>query len=376
MKRGHYRAAYDSLLLLRAHPILAAKELFYVHCQMEVEDGITRTGRHHAEPHKSTANEDGVHDSSQRRLPFTKLSSRLSTARPINYWQKLAQLFSIPRNRRAIIAAVVCMISQQFCGINVLAFFSSTFFCSAGDPRDNGAGTYSLRPLYFSWGFGLANFIFTFPAYFFIDTKGRRWLLLITLPFMAISMLAAGLSFLIPDTNPAHVAVIVLWTFVFVFFYSWGMGPVPFTLSAEVLGTESRVVGMSFSVFCNLFGAGLLALFVPALTAAIGHTGLLGIFAFLNVVSFILVFFFVRETAGAAVEGTFGSMISVSLEELNYIFAVPTAKHAVYQLKTVLPWAWRYYVKRDKTCHDQPEKLYTWASARDREMQEMTHDGA
>lgn len=60
-------------------------------------------------------------------------------------------------------------------------------------------------------------------------------------------------------------------------------------------------------------------------------------------------------------------MTFMSLEELNYIFGVPTVQHIRYQLTTAVPWAWRYYVKRDKTCPDQPEKLYTWASARDQE---------
>jgi hypothetical protein len=124
---------------------------------------------------------------------------------------------------------------------------------------------------------------------------------------------------------------------------------------------------MSFAVFANLFGAGLLTLFVPALTIAIGHSGLLGIFAALNILALVLVFFFVRETAGAALGGTPGSMTFMSLEELNYIFGVPTVQHIRYQLTTVVPWAWRYYVMRDKTCPDQPEKLYTWASAKDQE---------
>ena len=145
--------------------------------------------------------------------------------------------------------------------------------------------------------------------------------------------------------------------------------PVPFTISAEVFPLENRVVGMSFAVFCNLFGAGLLTLFVPALTIAIGHSGLLGIFAALNIVAFVLVFFFVRETAGAALGGTPGSMTFMSLEELGYIFGVSTVKHVRYQLTTVVPWAWRYYVKRDEDCPDQPEKLYTWASAREQEKQ-------
>jgi hypothetical protein len=61
-------------------------------------------------------------------------------------------------------------------------------------------------------------------AYYLIDRRGRRWLLLVTLPFLAISMLATSLSFLIDSHSSAHAPVIALWTYIFMFFYSWGMG--------------------------------------------------------------------------------------------------------------------------------------------------------
>ena len=99
---------------------------------------------------------------------------------------------------------------------------------------------------------------------------------------MTISILAAGLSFLIPNPdghNPAYVIVIGLFTYIFVALYSIGLGPVPFTYSAECFPLEVRMVGMSLAVFTNLLGAGLLALFVPVLTAKLGHLPLLGIFA-------------------------------------------------------------------------------------------------
>ncbi|WPH00120.1 Hypothetical protein R9X50_00294300 [Acrodontium crateriforme] len=370
MKRGYYGAAYESLMLLRFHPILAAKELFYVHCQMEVETRLLLHHQRDSEARPARVRSRSVFE----KGPLSKINrlrpavlQRQETARPINYWQKLSQLFTVPRNRRALMAACVGMTVQQICGVNVLSFFSSTFFCNATSGLGNTSNSAYVQPLFLSWGIGLANVLFSLPAYYFIDSKGRRWLLLVTLPCMALSMLGAALAFMIPTGHPAHLPVIGVFTYIFMFFYSWGVGPVPFTLSAEVFPLESRVVGMSFAVFVNLFGAGLLALFVPALTPIIQHTGLLGIFAFFNVVSFVLVFFFVRETASAAVGGRFGSLVSVSLEELNYLFAVSTARHAAYQVKTVLPWAWKAYVKRDPQCSVQPEKLYTWASGLERE---------
>ena len=115
---------------------------------------------------------------------------------------------------------------------------------------------------------------------------------------------------------------------------------------------------MSFAVFTNMFGLGLIILFVPALTNVLHHSGLLGVFAALNVVSFILVFFFVRETAGAALERTPGSLTFISLEELDYLFGVSTKRYAARQIE-VLIWAWRYYILQDKSCSG-PERFYSW----------------
>ena len=157
------------------------------------------------------------------------------------------------------------------------------------------------------------------------------------------------------------------------------MGEVPFTYAAEVFPLENRMTGMSFSVFSNFLGAGLLTMFVPILTAKLGHAWLLGIFAVLNAAAFILVFFLVPETAAAAVERKEGSMNSVQLEQLNYIFGVTPGRHAWFQLTTLPPflvkyvsWAivytWTALSRGDLDDLDEPrmERLYRWSEKRDR----------
>ena len=42
------------------------------------------------------------------------------------------ELFSVGRNRRAVLASGIVMFMQQFCGINVIAYYSSTIFRQAG----------------------------------------------------------------------------------------------------------------------------------------------------------------------------------------------------------------------------------------------------
>lgn len=91
-----------------------------------------------------------------------------------NYVSRFAELFTIPRVRRASLAAWTVMIAQQMCGINIIAFYSSTIF------REAGASEFAA--LMASFGFGLVNFVFAWPAFFTIDTFGRRSLLLFTFP--------------------------------------------------------------------------------------------------------------------------------------------------------------------------------------------------
>lgn len=75
-----------------------------------------------------------------------------------------------------------------------------------------------------SWGLGLVNFLFTIPAYWLIDSRGRRFLLLATYPFMAAFVLGTCLSFLHPDER-IRFGLVSAFMFLFVIAYSLGQGP-------------------------------------------------------------------------------------------------------------------------------------------------------
>ena len=135
MKKGRYQKAYRSLLRLRNTPLQAARDLYYVHAQLTIEHAVIGES---------------------------------------NYAKRFVELFTIPRVRRATLASFTVMIAQQMCGINIIAFYSSSVFAQAGASN--------LTALLASFGFGLVNFVFAFPAVWTIDTFGRRALLLFTFP--------------------------------------------------------------------------------------------------------------------------------------------------------------------------------------------------
>ena len=295
MKKNRYRDAHNSLLRLRNHPLQAARDLYYIHAQLEVED------------------------------KFIKKS---------NYLERFLDLFKVPRIRRATLAASTVMLGQQMCGINIIAFYSSTVFREGGSSHK--------EALFASWGFGLVNFVFAFPALRTIDTFGRRSLLLFTFPQMAWTLLAAGFCFLIPKESDAHLGLVALFVFLFAAFYSPGEGPVPFTYSAEVFPLSHREVGMAWAVATCLFWAAVLSITFPRMLAAMTPTGAFGFYAGLNLVALVMIFFWVPETKQR------------TLEELDYIFAVPTSTHCKYQLTVWLPYFVKRYVLRDKNARLEP----------------------
>lgn len=113
---------------------------------------------------------------------------------------------------------------------------SSTIFRQAGASR--------REALIASFGFGLVNFVFVWPAIWTIDTFGYRSLLLFTFSQMAWSLLATGLCFLIPENSPAHLGLVTMSIYVFAALYSPGESPVLFICSAECFPLMHREIGL------------------------------------------------------------------------------------------------------------------------------------
>ncbi|KAI5300377.1 hypothetical protein KEM55_007806 [Ascosphaera atra] len=217
---------------------------------------------------------------------------------------KIFELFKVPRNRRAVIASEIVMFMQQFCGANVIPYYSSEIFLRAGFTQ--------VAAMAVSLGFGVLNWIFAVPAIYIIDTFGRRKLLLSTLPLMALFLLFSGFSFWIPleTQHSAHIGCIALGIYLYGIVYAPGMGPVPFTYSAEAYPLYVRTYGMALATATTWFFNFVLAISWPSMVHAFTHQGAFSFYAGWNVVGFVLVLFFVPETKGK------------TLEELDQVFSM------------------------------------------------------
>lgn len=190
----------------------------------------------------------------------------------------------------------------------------------------------------------MINFIFAWPAVWTIDTFGRRALLLATFPNMFWTLLATGMSFYIHNTT-ARIALVALFIYLFDIFYSPGAGPVPFTYSAEVWPITHRDIGMCWSIAWINFWSAVLGLTFPRILIAFKTQGAFGFFAGLNIFMFVLIFLFVPETKQR------------SLEDMDYLFAVPTRSFISFEVRKTTPWFFKRYITRS-TKEEKPELLH------------------
>ncbi|KAF2839604.1 putative MFS sugar transporter [Patellaria atrata CBS 101060] len=295
MSKGRHAAAYEAMTRLRYNKIQAARDVFYMAELLKAENSM-------------------------------KLGQ-----------SKLMELIKVPRNRRAMLASEIVMFMQQFCGVNVIAYYSSSIFVDSGFS--------DLSALGASAGFGWINFLFAIPAVYTIDTFGRRNLLLTTFPLMSLFLLFTGFSFFIPNDDAhrsARVGCIALGIYLFGIVYSPGEGPVPFTYSAEAYPLYVRAYGMSLATATTWFFNFVLSITWPSLVDAFTPQGAFGWYAAWNIIGWWLVLLFMPETKGK------------TLEELDQVFSVPTRLHAAYGLRQAMWFVKRYILRRDVP----PEKLY------------------
>jgi MFS family permease len=197
LKKNRPRDAYHSFLRLRPTKLQAARDLYYAHVNLEIEASLKRG----------------------RNLVW--------------------EMFSVPRNRRAALASWIVMFMQQFCGVNVIAYYSSVIFVQDG-------GFSERTGILASLGAGIINWLFALPAVYTIDTFGRRNLLLTTFPLMSLFLFFTGSAFYIPE-GTGRIACVALGIYLFMVVYSPGEGPVPFVYSSEAYPLRVRDIGMSFA---------------------------------------------------------------------------------------------------------------------------------
>ncbi|KAF7883399.1 uncharacterized protein EAF02_005319 [Botrytis sinoallii] len=166
------------------------------------------------------------------------------------------ELIGVGGNRRALTIACLLQGLQQLCGFNSLMYFSATIFTIVG----------FSSPTLTSLSVALTNFILTCAALMLIDRIGRRRILLISIPIMAIGLLLCSIGFHFMDlpstlssttttsssTSTSRIPPLIILTAIMLYTaaFALGLGNVPW-MQSELFPLSVRSLGSSLSTCTN-----------------------------------------------------------------------------------------------------------------------------
>jgi SP family myo-inositol transporter-like MFS transporter 13 len=213
----------------------------------------------------------------------------------------LKQLYVVPANLRALIAACGLMAVSQLGGFNSLMYYSSTLFGLVGFKDPVAVGTIIAA----------TNFFFTGVNMLLVDRLGRRRILLCTMWGMALFLTIAAVAFhwipinkdlTLKSTEVGWPAYTVLASMIiYVAFYSSGMGNTAW-LSSEFFPMEVRSYG-TMMLTCTCWGSNIIV--ASTFLTQMENTTPSGAFGFYAAICFfgwIAVYFCYPEVMGMTLE--------------------------------------------------------------------------
>jgi len=207
-----------------------------------------------------------------------------------NFNPSIFQLFNSPQYSKVLLLGLVIAVFQQWCGTNVIFNYAQEIFVGAGFDVDGMFINIVIT--------GIANVVFTFVALYTIEKWGRRTLILIGAGGLGLIYLTLGTCYFMGMTGVLMVALVVAAISV----YAMTLGPVTWTLLAEIFPNRIRGVAMATCTFALWVGCCTLTFSFPPMNAALGSSGTFWIYSGICICAFIFLFRNCPETKGKSLE--------------------------------------------------------------------------
>ena len=185
---------------------------------------------------------------------------------------------------------LVIAVFQQWCGTNVIFNYAQEIFVGAGFDVDGMFINIVIT--------GIANVIFTVLALYTIEKWGRRTLILLGAGGLGVIYLVLGTCYYMGLTGFAMVALVVAAISV----YAMTLGPVTWTLLAEIFPNRVRGVAMATCTFALWVGCCTLTFSFPSMNAALGSSGTFWTYSAICICAFVFLFRNCPETKGKSLE--------------------------------------------------------------------------
>ncbi|MCK8622412.1 sugar porter family MFS transporter [Prevotella sp. E13-27] len=199
-------------------------------------------------------------------------------------------LLTSKKYRKVLLLGLVIAVFQQWCGTNVIFNYAQEIFVGAGFDVDGMFINIVIT--------GIANVVFTFVALYTIEKWGRRTLILIGAGGLGLIYLTLGTCYFMGMTGMLMVALVVAAISV----YAMTLGPVTWTLLAEIFPHRVRGIAMATCTFALWVGCCTLTFSFPSMNAALGSSGTFWIYSGICVCAFIYLLRNCPETKGKSLE--------------------------------------------------------------------------
>jgi SP family arabinose:H+ symporter-like MFS transporter len=201
-------------------------------------------------------------------------------------WRDLLQ----PGIRRAVVAGFCLAILIHVSGINTIIDYAPAILKSAGWRID--AALFSTMII------GLTNFAFTFVSFWVIDRYGRKPLYVVGSLGMGAALVMLTSTALSGFQSPA----VLFYILGYLAFFASCIGPVFWTLIAEIFPNDLRGTAMTIPVLTQWIANALVVLFFPLAFNQIGKAITFGFLAVMAFAQALFAWLFVPETKGKPLE--------------------------------------------------------------------------
>jgi len=228
-------------------------------------------------------------------IPESPVFVQLKKARGSNMMKERSEQAGLkellqPKYSRMLLLGLIVAVFQQWCGTNVIFNYAQEIFTGAGFDVDGMFINIVIT--------GIANVIFTLVALYVIERWGRRTLILIGAGGLGLIYLTLGTCYYMQVTGVMMVALVVAAISV----YAMTLGPVTWTLLAEIFPNRIRGVAMGVCTFALWVGCCTLTFSFPSMNASLGSCGTFWAYSLICVCAFVYLWRNCPETKGKSLE--------------------------------------------------------------------------
>lgn len=193
---------------------------------------------------------------------------------------------------KALIISLALVSFQQCSGITIVLFYAQSIFEATGS---------NISPAACSIIVGAVQFLACFATPLVVESLGRKILLLSSAIGMVVSEVPLGVYFYLKE-NGGDVEAIswlpITSLIVYIITYSFGFGPLPWTVMGEIFPSNVKSAASSLTAsVCWLLGF-VLTKFFASVSKDLSMAGSFWLFAGFCLVAAIFVFTIVPETKG------------------------------------------------------------------------------